>query len=439
MKTSKQFLLGLFLFSVTSVFCQPDVILSTDYLPGRTLEASIPTTRAQLIATQTYYDDDISELRRQNNSTTIVFNNKMMNAFFNNEINSFATSLKDFSLDTSFSNIDTDSKTLTIGTNINFKNLFNSPDKELRKTNHVLSLSATGSIDKNFSKVYYYSKTLNEYDFASELGINLKYTYMCNGSVTYNLAQKANIVAYRQGVLNTYINGVITNDNIPAGITTNEIEKKYYEYYKKIADKEIDYYKKNNIITAYSLWYFSINSFIPLTEKEINVKTTNTTGSFSTEKFKNWKVDGSVNFFRSSIINKYSLNFRLNGSIYNNNNFIAENTKPLTFQTIINQSPTQQVLAPSDLVFIGDYKTFNTTSLKTELSTLFFNNSIGLSGAVEKNFGEYDAKNWKLGIPVSLKDKDKKPTVNFEIQWKEVNRLHTVGISAGYVFGKFLK
>ena len=420
----------------------PDGDLSKDYIPNRGFEQTIPKTKSELIRVLDYYKDDVSELRRNNDDNRMVFNNRMMNVFFTNELNSFATSLKDFSLETNFSNIDTDAKTLTIGKNINWRELLGKADKDLLKTSSVLTFSVTGSIDKNFSKVYSYSKVLNEYNFASDLGINLKYTYMCNGIISYDDENvKSVIVDYRDKKLSEYINKIIAEDKISETINSEEIEKKYYDYYKKIADKEIEYYKENQIINSYSLVYFSIGTYIPLTYKEINTKADNSVGSFSTEKFRNWKVDGSINYFRSSykFTKGQSLNFRINGSIYNNNNFIATNVKPLTFQTIINQNTTQQVLAPTDLVFVGNYNTFTTSSLRGEISSLFFKNSIGLSAAVEQNFGEYDAKNWKLGIPVSLKNKDDKPTVNFEIQWKEINGAHTVGVSAGYVFGKFLK
>ena len=64
---------------------------------------------------------------------------------------------------------------------------------------------------------------------------------------------------------------------------------------------------------------------------------------------------------------------------------------------------------------------------------------MGISSGIEKTFGQYDTLNWKLGIPVTLKDKDGKPSVNFEMVWKEVNKEHFVGVNVGFTFGKTIQ
>ena len=73
---------------------------------------------------------------------------------------------------------------------------------------------------------------------------------------------------------------------------------------------------------------------------------------------------------------------------------------------------------------------------------LFYKNTIGISPSIEKNFGTYDGINWKIGIPISLKDKEWKPTVNFVLQWKENKTLtssqHLIGFSTSFFFGDLL-
>ncbi|RXR20188.1 hypothetical protein [Flavobacterium stagni] len=432
MKTN-QFLTTLFLVLISlKAICQIET--PTDIITNRNFEGSAPSNVDELRNTLNYYLDDIRELKLK--QPKAIFNNKMLNTFFNNEINSFAVEMKDLSLDTNFSNIDTENKMITIGTNINFKNLFNVADKNLRKTNHVLSLSVSGKIDKNYSKVYSYSKTTNEYDFASDFGINIKYTYLFNGTVKFNPEINSRIVNYRSGELNTIVTRFIEDD---IRNNNDDVIKKYYKYYQFIAETEIKEFEKSNFINSYSLCYLTFNSYIPLTNKIVNHKKESTLGNFDNSTFNNWKFDFSLNYFKNSIINKFLLNCRLNYSLFNNNNFIAENTTPVTFQNITVQNTSQQVINSSDFIFIGDYKTFVTQCFKFEFSSLFINKAIGLSAAFEKNIGQYDAKNWKIGIPVSLKDNTNKPKVNFEIQWKEVNSNHFIGVSIGYIFGKFLK
>tara|TARA_R110002049_G_scaffold281923_1_gene461594 strand:+ start:4736 stop:4864 length:129 start_codon:yes stop_codon:yes gene_type:complete len=42
-------------------------------------------------------------------------------------------------------------------------------------------------------------------------------------------------------------------------------------------------------------------------------------------------------------------------------------------------------------------------------------------------------------MPFSIADKDGNKTINFELQWRELNSKHFVGLSVGYNFGKFVK
>lgn len=81
-------------------------------------------------------------------------------------------------------------------------------------------------------------------------------------------------------------------------------------------------------------------------------------------------------------------------------------------------------------------------SLTIEPAVFIWKNRIGFSPAIEFNQGTYKKTNWKLGIPISLKDKDGKPKINFELQWKEVNTFttnsHLVGLSANFLFGELI-
>ncbi|MES1181355.1 MAG: hypothetical protein ABUL44_01025, partial [Flavobacterium sp.] len=81
---------------------EADIYLSRDHIPGRS-SREIPKKKSELLDVFKYYNDDIREFRIDYDNENIVFNNRMMNAFFTNEINSLATSMKDLSLDTNFS------------------------------------------------------------------------------------------------------------------------------------------------------------------------------------------------------------------------------------------------------------------------------------------------------------------------------------------------
>ncbi|WP_428071062.1 hypothetical protein [Chryseobacterium gambrini] len=399
-----------------------------------------------------YYKADIDILNIDFDKTKKedkwVLNNGMLSQFFNNEISSFAASMKDLSLEPNIVSVNSENKTITIGKNILLQNNKDRLDKDLRKISNVLSVSVSSSIDKNFSKIYSKNNKTNEYDFASEINLNLKFTHIGNNSIWVTSNSSEKITDFRDKKISSYLNEEFKNDKdfkikIEEKDSVSFITKKYYEYYKKISEKEVKNIKDNTLFSSYSLHWYGFNLGIPLTKKVINVKSTKTVGTFDSEEFYSWKAEAFFNYLYNVPKLKWlkgsTFNFRVSGSIFNNNNFIADNANAVTFQSIIDQNTIQQVLSPADLVFIGEYKRLTTTALKAEGSSLFFENTIGISAALEKNLGDYDALNWKLGVPVSLKDKDKKPTLNFELQWREVNRQHMVGISAGYIFGKFVR
>lgn len=183
----------------------------------------------------------------------------------------------------------------------------------------------------------------------------------------------------------------------------------------------------------------NIDFFVPIGQKSYTYAFNNS----SPDKPK------STNFYPLKITGTYTNLFKwssgqslyLTGQVaaFNNNNVLADKTDATTFQTITTQSPTQQAVSTEQVyVLANGFDRFITGVARFE-TVFFVTNWIGISPAIEKNFGQYYHRtNWKLGIPFSLKDKEGKPSINFELQWKEVNKDHLVGISASFLFGKFL-
>ncbi len=133
---------------------------------------------------------------------------------------------------------------------------------------------------------------------------------------------------------------------------------------------------------------------------------------------------------------------KVKANLKNNNNILVDDLKSKAFQTTESGSGGTLVIKDSDNGYITDFEQFLTPSLTVEPAFFIFNNSLGFSPAIEFNQGNYNKTNWKLGIPISLKDKDGKSKVNFEIQWKEINTFnsssHLVGISANFLFGELI-
>jgi len=194
--------------------------------------------------------------------------------------------------------------------------------------------------------------------------------------------------------------------------------------------------KKDTLYNGYNTWWWSNELFVPVTTRSVNVAPNDST-SFSQKDFRDWRFSSGMNFLFGTSNNSI-FNLGVVGSVFNNNNFISQNISSKSFQNIDSSTDDFQVLGTNNSVFVGDYDEFTSMSIKAEAGFLF-KSTVGLSGSVEKTFDKFDTTNWKLAIPFSLKDKDDKPTINFEIQWRETFGEHLVGIGVGYVFGRYVK
>lgn len=483
----------------------------------------------------TYRGAPAANLNLYYNNLYFTFNSRMINVFFENEINSFATNISDLSLDRYIVSANTDSKTLTIGRTLDLRVFREKYSRPLYPLKNLLTFYVKNKLEKGFSNIYSQNSKTNLYDFSSDIGIGLKYTHIFNGTIFYyddvNHAKKEKIRRIREEIVfpaindeidkyikytaatnsvstinnttTTSISGgtettVVNSQSVINGITTtttsnttansapplsnsnstknsttttttvtapyrlvqndderinaivysgddltekeqNLVREKYYAFYKKIADKEIEILKKEELYSSYLTWWAGFDAYYGLNGKDTYFKGDLTPNTIKdTIKYRDYKIDLYANALWS-----YKKCITVNGKLQfnsaNTNNFIISEKTANTFETIASLPNNQQTVTGTQSVFIGDYDEFITCSTRYELSFLAFQNTIGLSGALEHFYGTYKARNWKVGMPISFKDKDKKPTLNFELQWKEVNKLHFLGISVGYAFGKFLK
>lgn len=381
------------------------------------------------------------------------FNEAMLNVLFSEEVSSYLADSKDLSLKKSHAIISTADKTLFIG-----GSFVMGRKNKTEKLTHILTTGIKTKLNEKFASFLNY-KTGN---LDNEIGINLKYTWIGRGIINFNghskelknLNEKVIIPKYSDKVATaiknkTYVNELKEYENIYGLSSSTYIKKqkayfakKYEELYLSLAEEEVSKMKSEKLYNY--LWdhYVTLELFAPISRKIYNlapvISADLTTKKFEDEKFYPWKFNvGYTNFWKTV----KGSTFYLSGfaSVFNNNNIETSDLKSKTFQTF--NSTNINVLESTDSFFLGDYKRFTTTNLKAEFVSYFIKKgAAGVSAAIEKNIGEeYDALNWKLGIPVSLKDKEGKPTINFEIQWREVNSDHFLGIGVGFAFGKFIK
>lgn len=385
------------------------------------------------------YLQDIQESQK-------LFNDKMLNVLFADEVGAYVNDSKDLSLQKTYFTISTADKTLFIGHTFDFR------DKKIKKLSHILTIGVKAALKDDFSTIF------KNGEANDDIGFNFKYTYIGRGIIDYG--KYGDVIERLRGdiieekfndEINKYLkeggdfeSEKILNNTLLGGDSQqldNKLKQvitaKAEQVYGKMAETEVEYLRKNKFYNY--LWdhWVTFETYIPVTEKNYNVISDINTITYKAQKFYGWKaLLGYTSFWKTSKGNVWYLSGF--GTVFNNNNIETEVLSGFTLPEMDATNPN--LIKRNTDVFVGNFDAFVTTSLKAEMvSLLFFDGTFGLSASIEKNFGEYDATNWKLGMPFSLKDKEDKPTVNFELQWKEVNKNHFVGIGVGFAFGKFIK
>lgn len=422
---------------------------------------------------QTYLIERYNKDTKKNNGKELTFNKKMLNILFTKEISNYLTESSNLNTRKAFAVLTEEDNRLFLGGS------FTNPFKKRRSIDRLIGLNTIGikaDIKDKFATVF------SSGDLNNDLGISYKYTYIGRGTITYSSkskkgkSDKEKIETYRKDYLldefldekvNESVKTITQKNNKnevinelngkPKSKLLNTVSKSDFDaLYLSILEEEADNTTKQKWYTNYYNWWVSLETFIPITRTEYKTSENIESNVINTSDYSPFEIEFSGNFFLKTA-SYGSFQFRGIYEGYNNNSVRAELKdliKPFSFIEFQQQIDDSQNTGDNTFfaqldeneVNVGEFKEFFTNGIKGEIvyflpekvfgKDLSF---IGLSASVEQYFGEYKAKNWRLGIPVVLKDKDGKSTVNFELQWREINKNHSVGFSIGVPFGKFVK
>lgn len=223
------------------------------------------------------------------------------------------------------------------------------------------------------------------------------------------------------------------------------------EYEKKFADQQVDAIEENKAYKTAKTWWISSILDIPISRSEY-LTAPRYTQPFATIKFFPWSFSFSYNrIWESQRLGK--LFVLANAGIQTNNPIKTEQltkTSLDVYKRLGGTDTLQLASLSADEAYVGDYKTFLSPSVRVQAVYFLPDWNVGASVQLERFFGNYDPLNLKLGLPIRLNDKDGKPTVNFEIQYKVAdisNRLtsgkswgekSTIGLSVGLPFNSIL-
>lgn len=407
---------------------------------------------AQIASPETKYENNMPTLK---NGTKSVFNDQMLNILFAEKVGTAFAGTNDLSLQKFFASLDASENSISIGAN------YDNRDKDTDK----LSIVFTGGLkmkSKDKFSTFYKNGDFEE----NNIGAFFKTTWIFRGWTNYTnkitrdqvlkreLAIKSNRLylydkynkktkKFNNEEANQLINKQLEliENNTKATSVDGVLKEKEEELYLEMAKEEIEYIEKNKLYRYYWNHWMSADIYIPFGEN--NYKTTSDVISNPLTDKNFYAISGSLTYNMMWLYSSgESIFLKAKGAIKNNNNIVVDAMTSTPFQTVTIGANNTNIITNTDDGYLTNFEKFITTTLTIEPAFFTFNNTVGFSPAIEFNAGKYNKTNWKLGIPVSLKDKDGKPKVNFELQWKEINTFkssdHIVGVSVNFLFGEMI-
>lgn len=379
------------------------------------------------------------------------FNDKMLNILFANKVGTSFNGSNDLSLQKFYASIDNKDNSMSFGINLDSRN-----GDELARLKWVFSGSLKLKSTNNFATIFDEKGVFQK----DNLGATYKVSFIGRGIINYNATSKKN----RQSAVRNNLKKLyekydkktvdfnkndlkkFTKDHKDARLfdktldgLEKTLEKKQDILYLEMAKDEITFLEENKMYNFLSNKWYSLELYTPFGGVTYNI-TEDAAIAYKKNRFYNISDNLTANYMRYYSSGK---SFFIKGSfaIKNNNTIIANKVQADTFQTS-KVATNNNVIVTSEEVHITPYKKFLTKTISIEPALFLISNKLGnfgISPSVEFNLGVYNRINWKLGLPISLKDKEGKASVNLELQYKSIGTLtktiNVFGISTNFLFG----
>lgn len=367
----------------------------------------------------------------------------VLNAFFNRQVSRYLSTSGDLTLSKGFALLDNANDRLTLGgqyTNSDISSVIRL----------VFSGGLGADIKKGVSTVFKNGKAQNN------LGVFLKGTFVFNGCMSLGAKDSTwtkereqritDITLQHKRAAQKAAKDWVENLRAEEGAatikrTTEEMDEEKLAQFEKLlgdlsraAATQIE--KKKAYRNTHSAW-ISAEGYLPLSPTNYYTVDSVTAGLWDTHELR--ACEGKLNV-------TYLFTNRCAGTVFltawggylNNNNILSTQ---LTTTAASQNSTTLQgdtlalvQLDGQETVGIGEYARFDTYKVGGRLVWMPCP-WIGLSGEVERWIGDYEPRNWKIGMPLSFKNEKGERTINFEVQWREQLDVHSLGISVGLPFG----
>lgn len=369
-----------------------------------------------------------------NTDTTAIddrkYDSNVLHEIFTSEFNDIANLGTDVGTKRYFASLTNENNKFSLGVNIALKKTKSTSPK----ISCIMGLGIESNSKNEFATIFKNGKIQNEIT-----GI-LKFGHIGNGIITIRPNEKKAYVAARKYLESKEDQQVVKTNKILEGLGYKENGKSRsnikYNY-----DKKAEFITKNRLYKRLWDWYWNMSLGIPLSIKEYKISPLASDLNFTTKKQYQYRITGEIGTYwkynsKNRRISKLYLSAR--AQLNNTNNIERDDIVSKDFLSIVNQSSSNIAIINKEDVYVGDYKEITVFAISGEAICFPFQEFVGVSASAEADFGDKSYLNWKIGIPFVLRDKEQKPIVNFEFQWKEVRKNNFLGIKAGFVLGKFI-
>ncbi|MBD0833363.1 hypothetical protein [Aestuariibaculum sediminum] len=415
------------------------------------IESPVTRFRKELTQTQKEY-----KKRNPEGENLPLYPNGMLNLLFAEKIATAFNTSGDLSLQEAYFNLDTTDDEFSFGYNFD-----NRGGEVLNPLCWVASIGAKIKESNGFANIADGGDL-----FEDNIGVNIKFTKIGSGRIGWGTSGSAKAVSHRENIeanreflYYTYDEKVkkYGRDELPsikeknnaiytpvnaASETKESMKDKMDEFYEEMIREELKYVDDNKLYTFMFNWWATIEGYLPVGDKKYDITPILSNNEATKVQYYAFNTNASYNFYVQKP-SGVSLFGKLIGGVKGNSNIEVNGDKAKSFQSIYVEDGISNLTEPVSAIEVDEYKRFVTTSLKAEVALFFVDNKVGFSPAIEKNFGTYDAVNWKLGVPLSLKNKKGESKVNIELQWKETKTLegskHMFGFASSFFFGDLVK
>jgi len=402
-------------------------------------------------------------------------NPKMLNEFLSKEVSSFFSDASDLSLQRFYANYNSEAKTINIGVNwdpesreeLSRLNWIYTAGLQIKTTDDfgvivedgevkTENIGATLKFTKIFSPFFDFNskdqRKTKQAEYFRKSALQKKYkkkidSYIKSGFE--DVRDSLNTIYYKTetgiGLLLNNPESVEIDSTGYDKAILNFAKKKQNSFYKEIATDEVTYIRENELFKLLETFWISLDAFVPFGAETVNTASENTSTEIKENKFYPFVADLSLSYLNKRP-SSTSVLINTGISIKNNNNVLAESQSTIPFETVIlQQEPVSgenglSVTKTTD-VFVTEYDEFYTPTLDFEFVYFLRRNKFfqpGLGVRFEQNFGNYNAFNFKAGLPIVIRDKNDKPTVNIEIQYRNINNTSQIGFATSILFGKLI-